>query len=162
MDQMVFVTRLSSTATPAQNAADIVQQKDEFEAFIQKDKYLSKIRGQFAERNGSRLPFTNIVDLNVQQDFNVKIKGNNHTFSIRLDIANFTNLLNKDWGKQYFLTNDQFQLVNFQGFVQTPAANTPTYRFFTPANGKVGTISDGVNVWNSSRWNGQLTFRYSF
>jgi len=153
MDQMVFTQ--SGTLTPT-------QQKDDFEKFIQGDKYLSKRRGQFAERNGVRLPFTNIVDLNVQQDFSLKVGTVNHNLTVRVDIANFTNLLNKDWGRQYFLTNDMFQLVSFEGFVNTPAPNTPTYRFFKPAGDRVGTISDGVNVFNSSRWNAQLTVRYSF
>ncbi|MFC4261841.1 carboxypeptidase regulatory-like domain-containing protein [Ferruginibacter yonginensis] len=162
IESMVFVTRLTgAAATPTANAADIAQQKDDFEAFIQNDKYLSKNRGGYAARNGARLPFTNILDAAIQQDFMVKSGKVNHTLSVRLDISNFTNLLNKNAGRQYFLTNDQFALLNFRGLTNTPATNTPTFQYFKPAN-KVGTISDGVNTFNSSRWNGQVTIRYTF
>lgn len=162
MDNMVFVTRLASGATAAQNAADIVAQKDELEKFITKDKYLSKHRGQFAERNGARLPFTHVLDFAVQQDFSIKTGKTRHTLSVRADIANFTNLIDKSAGRQYFLSNDNYSLLTFRGYVNTPAPNTPTYQFFTPAGGRVGTISDGISTFNSSRWNGQLTIRYTF
>src|SRR6185369_15708685 len=39
------------------------QQKDALNAFIESDKYLQKHRGEFAKRNGARLPFTHAVDL---------------------------------------------------------------------------------------------------
>lgn len=67
MDQMSFVT--NGALTPA-------QQKDQFEEFILSDKYLRKNRGKFAERNGARSPFTNILDANIQQDFSVKNRRN--------------------------------------------------------------------------------------
>lgn len=157
MDAMNFVTRLTG-ATAAQNSADIAQQKDDFESFIQSDKYLRKRRGQFAERNGARAPFTNILDANIQQDFMLKAGGINHTLSIRLDIFNLTNLIDKNAGRQYFFSFDQAAPLSFEGFTGT----TPTYKFFKPVNNKVGIISDGINPFNSSRWNGQLTIRYSF
>ena len=161
MDNMVFVTRLPTSANPAANAADITLQKDDYEVFIQSDKYLSKNRGRFADRNGARLPFTNILDAAIQQDFMIKSGNTNHTLSVRFDISNFTNLLSKTAGRQYFLTNDQFPLLNFRGLTNTPATNTPTYQFFKPIT-SVGNISDGVNTFNSSRWNGQMTIRYTF
>ena len=163
MDNMGFITRLAgAAATPVANAADIVQQKNDYESFIVKDKYLKKRRGKYAERNGARLPFTNVLDLSVQQDLNLVIGKTAHTLSLRVDISNFTNLIDKSAGRQYFLTNDNFALLSFRGYVTTPVANTPTFQYFKPTSGRVGTISDGVNVFNSSRWNGQVTIRYSF
>ena len=149
MDQMLFIANGNITA---------VQQKDQFEEFIQSDKYLRKHRGEYAERNGARLPFTNIVDMSVNQDFTVKAGTTNHTLSVRFDIFNLTNLISKDAGRQYFLNFDQAQVLNFQGY----ANGVPQYRFIKPANNKVGSISDGINAFNSSRWNGQVTVRYSF
>ncbi|MEJ7611418.1 MAG: carboxypeptidase regulatory-like domain-containing protein [Ferruginibacter sp.] len=152
MDQMVFVTRLSgAAATPAANAANIQQQKDDYEAFILNDKYLSRRRGQFAERNGARLPFTNILDANIAQDFMVKVGQNTHKLSVILDIFNLTNLIDKDAGRIYFLSNDQASVVSFRGY-QT-GTTIPTFQFFKPNNNRANT---------SARWNGQLTFRYSF
>lgn len=149
MDQMSFVT--NGTLTPA-------QQKDQFEEFIQSDKYLRTHRGKFAERNGARAPFTNIVDANIQQDFSIKTGSVRHTLSVRFDIFNLTNLIDKNAGRQYFFNFDQAAVLNVASFTGT----TPNYRFNKPTNNKVGSISDGVSAFNSSRWNGQLTIRYSF
>ena len=149
MDAMSFVTNGALTPT---------QQKDQFEEFIQSDKYLSKNRGKFAERNGARAPFTNIVDANIQQDFSIKTGATRHTLSVRFDIFNLTNLIDKNAGRQYFFNFDQAVVLNVSNFTGT----TPNYRFNKPADNKVGVISDGISAFNSSRWNGQLTVRYSF
>lgn len=134
------------------------QQKALFNEFIENDKYLSKNRGSYAERNGARTPFTHNIDLKIQQDFNVKIAGKVYQLQISYDVFNFTNMLNKDWGKQYFMTNDNYTIVNMAGF--TSATNlTPEYQF-TPVNGKVYNLADGV--FNSARWSSQLGVRINF
>ena len=159
MDQMVFLTRLSgAAATPAANAADIIVQKDEFESFIQSDKYLRKNRGRHAERNGARSPFTHIVDMSITQNFSLKTGAVRHNLSVRFDMFNFTNFINNNAGRQYFFNFDQATPLSFEGFT----GSTPQYKFFKPTDNKPGAISDGVNPYNSSRWNGQLTIRYSF
>ena len=159
MDQMVFLTRLGATATAAQNAADIALQKDQFEAFIESDKHLRKRRGQYAERNGARTPFTHILDLKLQQELNLKLGSKTYQLQITYDIFNFTNFISRDAGKQYFATNDQSIILDFTGYVS--ATNlTPQYRFTPPANGRPFNISDGV--FNSSRWTSQLGVRLSF
>ena len=162
MDAQVFLTRLTgAAATPAANAANIAQQKDDYEVFINSDKYLRKHRGQFAERNGARLPFTNILDANISQDFMMKVGQNTHKVSVTLDIFNLTNLISKDAGKFYFLANDQTNVVSFRGF--QAGTTIPTFQFFKPINNKPYLLNDVQTSANtSSRWNGQLTFRYSF
>ncbi|MEO6253001.1 MAG: TonB-dependent receptor [Ferruginibacter sp.] len=149
MDQMSFVT--NGTLTPT-------QQKDQFEEFILADKYMSKNRGKFAERNGARSPFTHILDANIEQAFSINTGKVRHTLSVRFDIFNLTNLIDKNAGRQYFFNFDQAVVLNVSNFTGT----TPNYRFNKPADNKVGVISDGINAFNSSRWNGQLTIRYSF
>jgi len=149
MDQMSFVTNGALTPT---------QQKDQFEEFIQADKYLRTHRGKFAERNGATAPFTHIVDANIQQDFMLKTGNVNHTLSVRFDIFNLTNLLDRNAGRQYFFNFDQAVVLNVSNFTGT----TPNYRFNKPTDNKVGSISDGISAFNSSRWNGQVTIRYSF
>lgn len=159
MDNMTFVTKLAASATPAQNAADIATQKDQFEDYILNDPYLRKHRGQFAERNGARLPFTNILDLNLQQDFMLTTGKVNHKLTVALDIFNLTNLISKDAGRQYFLSNDQTNVVSFRGYTGT----TPTFQFFKPLNNKPYSINDvQTSPSTSARWNGQLSVRYSF
>ncbi len=159
MDQMTFLTRLSgAAATPTANAADIKAQKDDFEAFIQGDKYLRKNRGRHAERNGARAPFTNILDLNITQDFSLKTGKTRHNLSVRLDMFNLTNFIDKSAGRQYFFNFDQATPLSFEGFT----GSTPQYKFFKPATTVPAAISDGTNPFNSSRWTGQATIRYSF
>jgi Carboxypeptidase regulatory-like domain/TonB dependent receptor len=162
MDNMAFVTRLSgAAATAAANAADILAQKDQFEEFITSDKYLRKRRGQFAERNGARLPFTNIVDMSLQQEFRLRMGKVDHKLTIGLDMFNFTNFISKDAGRQYFLSNDQTNVVTFRGY-QTNTT-IPTFQFFKPLNNKPYSINDVQTSPNTSaRWNGQLSIKYSF
>lgn len=149
MDQMSFVT--NGVITPT-------QQKDQFEEFILSDKYMRKNRGKFAERNGARSPFTHVLDANIQQDFSINTGKVRHTLSVRFDIFNLTNLIDKNAGRQYFFNFDQAVVLNVSNFTGT----TPNYRFNKPTDNKVGTISDGISAFNSSRWNGQVTVRYSF
>jgi hypothetical protein len=150
MDLMSFPTNGALTETI---------QKDQFEELILSNKYLRTHRGQFAERNGAKSPFTNVLDANIQQDFSIKTGETRHTLSVRFDIFNLTNLIDKDAGRQYFFNFDQQQVLQVVNFTGTK----PNYRFNRPANGQVGTISDVLtSPFSSSRWNGQLTIRYSF
>lgn len=165
MDLMTFINTtavvngVTTTILPA-------QQRDDLEAFIQSDKYLSKRRGQFAERNGARLPFTNIVDFSISQDFMIRSGKTTHKLTIGLDIFNFTNLISKSAGRQFFLSNDQTALVSFRGFgngTTTGPTTSPTFSFNKPTNDKPYVISDVQTSANTSaRWNGQATIRYSF
>lgn len=128
-----------------------------FNAYIENDKYLSQRRGQYAERNGARAPFSHVVDLKLQQDFNVRIAGRTYQLQLTYDIFNFTNMLNNDWGKQYFISNDNFRLLQFDSFVSSSNL-TPRYRFSPVTNPWV--LADGV--FNSARWTSQLGVRLNF
>jgi len=130
------------------------QQKDFLNAFIESDKYLKKHRGAFAERNGARLPFTHSIDLRLQQDFTIKIKNKIVGLAITYDIFNFTNMLNRNWGRIYFLTNDNFPLIRFAGYANT-ATLTPQYQF-TPFSGKPYSLQTSTLPGNSARWISQL------
>ena len=89
------------TRTPAQ----IWNQLNDF---ISQDVYLSGRRGQFAQRNGVILPYFNRLDLHLAQDFFVKSGKVKNTIEISVDIINFGNLLNKNWG----LYQDSFNGFN--------------------------------------------------
>ena len=136
------------------------QQKDALEAYIQKDKYLSKNRGKFADRNGARLPFTHNLDLKIQQDFTLKLGKNTYQLQLTWDIYNFTNLINRDWGKQYFAGNDQFGLINFAGYVA--ATNlTPQYRF-NPTITNPYNFNNSATPGYANRWVSQVGLRFNF
>jgi hypothetical protein len=78
-----------------------------FEQVIQSDSYLSSHRGQYAQRNAVFLPVVNRLDLSLTQDVFHSIAGKKHSGQVRLDITNFGNLLNHDWGAGTRLVNTQ-------------------------------------------------------
>jgi hypothetical protein len=159
-NDLIYVPRNASEITFEQNG-DLTpaQQWEMFDEFIENDKYLSKRRGQYAERNGARLPFTHVIDLKLQQDFNIKFGAKTYQVQLTYDIFNFTNLLNRDWGRQYFATNDNYRILDFRGYASATDL-TPRYRFTNPTDGKPYNVSDGA--FNSSRWSSQLGLRVNF
>jgi hypothetical protein len=130
------------------------QQKNLLNSFIESDKYLRKHRGEFAKRNAARLPFTHVVDLKLQQDFKIKIGNKNMAFTVSYDVFNFTNMLNRNWGRIYFLSNDSYPLITFVGWT-TPTSFIPQYQF-RPFNGKPYTLQTSSQPSNSARWISQL------
>lgn len=93
--EMNFVPVTASGSAPAFSAE---QQAAAFDAYINQDPYLSGRRGKYAERNGLFMPIVKRMDLSVSQDIFGSLKGSRHTGQIRLDITNFGNLLNSNWG----------------------------------------------------------------
>jgi outer membrane receptor protein involved in Fe transport len=84
----------------------VAEQQAAWEAFIQKDKYLSANRGKYAERNGVRRPMVFRADLSIVQDVFTNISGTRNGLQFRVDFLNFTNLVNKDWGVSQRLTTN--------------------------------------------------------
>ncbi|MEZ4962680.1 MAG: TonB-dependent receptor [Saprospiraceae bacterium] len=131
------------------------QQWTDLNTFIENDDYLKDRRGDYAERNGARLPFTNILDLKVTQEFFVKTGSRRHTLQVSLDVFNFTNLLNKDWGRRTFVTNDNYLLIG-----ANKNSNGEFEYTFQKPKGDVWNIDDAGLA--SSRWQAQLGLRYIF
>ena len=149
---MTFVSNSSFPLTTAQQAQGL-------EDYIAQDKYLSSRRGQYAERNGGRLPFTNIIDVKVVQDFNVKLNNKNYQFQLTYDIFNFTNMLNRDWGRTYFMTFDNYSLLRYQG---ASGSTTPSYSFAPVRNNTPWGISSSTTPSYSARWTSQIGLRFKF
>jgi hypothetical protein len=127
-----------------------------FDAYINQDPYLSKHRGQYAERNGLFYPMVNRVDLSVTQDLFKSIGGKKQTGQIRLDVTNFGNLLNHNWGVGQVPVNNQI-LTN----PSVDANGALTYRLQL-VNGNYVT-----NTWKTSAtitdvYVMMLSFRYQF
>lgn len=138
------------------------EQAQAFEAYIQQDRYLSKHRGQYAERNGLFLPIVKRMDLSISQDVFHSAKGAKHTGQIRLDITNFGNLLNNKWG------------VGKRTLISTATGNMiPILTAVVDANGKVGyrmaTVNNALpaetftnNSSLSEVYQMMVSFRYNF
>jgi hypothetical protein len=74
------------------------EQAQAWNAYIEQDSYLSKRRGEYAERGAVFLPMVTRMDLSVSQELFANVGGKRNGFQLRLDILNFGNLLNSNWG----------------------------------------------------------------
>jgi hypothetical protein len=143
-------SKFFSSANQAQAAA--------FDAYIDADKYLSTRRGQFTERNGARTPWNVQADFRFSQDIQVAQGKHPHVLTLTYDIVNLTNLVNKDWGIQYFSPNT-FNSMASVG-VKVATAGTPTtYPVYTFAQKDVTSYAKD---FFASRYQMQLGLRYSF
>lgn len=136
---------------------------NQLNAFINQDPYLSRRRGQYAERNGLLLPWYKRIDLNFTQDFFVKVGGKRNTIRFTMDIFNFGNLLNKNWG--IFRTTNRTALLNFKR-VETTGANAgkPVFSFpYLDAANQIPLTSTFQNsTGQGSRYQIQMGIRYIF
>jgi hypothetical protein len=130
------------------------------DAFIAQDPYLSKHRGEYAERNGAVAPYAHQLDLSIYHDFKIfQNNGRSHGLRFSFDIANFLNLLNKDWGVQQttVLGNQQYQFLTR---TQTPtAANNYTLQY-SMRKDLTETFQDFTGL--DSRWQMVFGIKYMF
>lgn len=137
---------------PIRNANNVIiqsaeQQWDALNAYIESNDYLRKNRGQYAQRNAARTPWNYNIDFRLVVEKQIGKKDTK--IQITLDLFNVANLVNRNWGNQYFVSNVEnasFSLLDFRGIVN----NQPTFQF----NAKEG------DPWQIdpliSRWQGQL------
>ncbi len=149
--EIKFIDRLNSSNTAV--VATAAQQSADFENFITNDAYLTKRRGNYTERNGRSTPWEHVVDARLAQDFYVTMGGKRHDFQFTVDIFNLTNLINNDWGRQYFVSNQAYNVLT---------AVTRTSGSFA---GKGFNFNNTQLPWSmsfASRWQGQIGLRYTF
>ena len=132
------------------------EQAAAWDAYIAQDPYLSKHRGQYAERGAVFLPQVKRMDLSVSQTIFGVLGGQRHSGQIRLDIVNFGNLLNSNWGVSQRLVQNQI-LTN--GAVD--AAGRATYRMAV-VNGALPTTSYQSTSGIADVYTLMLSFRYNF
>jgi hypothetical protein len=150
-----YYTRNSTTnvITITPNTPTPAEQWTALDSYISNDPYLSSRRGQYAERNGSKMPWEHQFDVRIMQDLGGMIHGTKNRLQLSIDIINFGNLLNKDWGRSYFVTNSASTLINYS---TTNIANRG-FNFKAPADNRAYSVSPFA-----SRWQGQIGIRYLF
>ncbi len=151
MTDMVFLPNIINGITYT-----IDQQKEAFDRYIEKDSYLKTRRGMYVERNGSRSPFTHVVSVKINQDFNLLIAKRKINLKLFFDIFNVTNLINRNWGRQYNQPNKQIPLLTFAGY-ESELNLIPQYRF-NPAliTTQPWVVSASISPAYSARWSGQI------
>ena len=133
-----------------------------FEDFIRKQDCLDDQRGQIMERNSCRSPWQNRMDVSLRQSI-PQIAGQRLT--VQLDIINFLNLLNKNWGQIDLPTlSDAFpqqQVLRTVGRTAGDLSDSQTNFTFEGATKSRGPFFDRQDV-ASNFYQMQLTLRYSF
>jgi outer membrane receptor protein involved in Fe transport len=127
------------------------------DAYIESNDYLSSRRGQYAERNGDRGPWTHVLDFKLLQNFSFNTANKKHTIQASLDVFNVLNLVNKSWGQQKFINTSfgNVQVVNVES-----NGPDPSFTFDPDFAENLERIDDGGI--RSSRWQMQLGLRYIF
>ena len=129
------------------------QQAEAFERFVDNSDCLSSQRGRILERNSCRSPWQNLVNVSLRQRL-PNIGGNE--LALQLDVFNFTNLLNKEWGQQEFASNfSNVGLLGVAGVSSNDLATQEKTLTFNPR-------TEEFNSRNaSSNYQIQLAARYS-
>jgi outer membrane receptor for ferrienterochelin and colicin len=154
-------------------AADAAAQAAAFESFIASTPCLNKARGTILTRNACRNPWVNEVDVSIAQSLGAfgALTGNRmlstQNLQLRLDVINFGNLLNRNWGQQAF--SDQGSTC---GQICSATVALTHVKNSIPAGGNssnaqgVFTYDPNFRPFNadnaSSNYRMQLSLRYSF
>lgn len=160
-NDLIYVPRNQSEMNFVANGAITVQQqKDAFDAYINQDEYLSKRRGQYAERNGALQPTIARFDLSVKLELFRNIGGNRNTIQLTGDIFNIGNMLNPKYGVADVINNSS-PLAS----AGVDANGVPTFRMNTATvNGVTGinysTYRKGTSI--ADVWQAQFGVRYIF
>lgn len=142
--------------TSGETTYSVEEQWTKLNSFIEGDKFLADNRGGYAERNSTRLPFESYLDLRLMQDFYINAGKTRHTLQLTLDIFNFLNLMNKEWGVHRFVNFDAYELIRIEGFEEDGTTPKFTYR-----GGSDNTAAYNVSD-PASRWRMQVGVRYIF
>jgi hypothetical protein len=133
------------------NVKNAATQREALKWFIEQDNYLKNKRGAYTEKYGAETPWFSQLDVRLLQDFKMG-KGTN-TIQLSMDIVNFGNLLNSEWGVRRYATTSGY----FQPLSVSLSGATPTYQFDPTARRTFVSSPDLI-----SRWQLQFGIRYLF
>jgi hypothetical protein len=140
-----------------------------FERFISAQPCLDRQRGRIMERNSCRSPFQHRLDVSIRQAI-PQFRG--HQLSVQLDVFNFLNFLNENWG--------EIKLPTLSPGFNNQSALTVTGRNPGPLDRSIPTFTFNNSLYQSNatlpnfgeprpfegrtggNYNIQLTMRYSF
>lgn len=134
-------------------------QRELLDAYIDQDDYLNSQRGSVVERNGLLGTWVNRFDLRIAQDI-AFTKTDRNKLQLTIDITNFGNMLNSDWG----IGQEPLQrnLLNYRG---VNAEGEPLYRLnLVPGTTEfpTSTFRYPINNLLDFTWRMQLGLRYIF
>ena len=154
---LIYIPRNASEITFAGTPVEQQEQWEAFNSYIESSEYLRERRGQYSERNGERGPWSHIVDLKFLQDFSLNVNDKKHTLQFSFDIFNFTNLINKDWGRRPFIPGS-IGILDVEEGGPDPVFSFNADDFQSEAD--LENFDDSGIL--SSRWQMQVGLRYIF
>lgn len=131
------------------------EQRSAFDKYVAAND-LEQYRGGYVPRNSAVMPYLSRFDVRVLQDIFTNIGNRRNTVQVSLDIVNFGNLLNKDWGVRQTLTGAQ-NLLTRAGSVST----NPNFNL-NQVSGKLPTTPYRNVTSFSTTWSMQFGLRYIF
>jgi hypothetical protein len=156
-------------------------QAQAFNDFISNNSYLNSRRGNFTERNGGRTPWNTQLDMRLMHEFRFNAGKKFHSVQFTWDIINLANLINKTWGRVYFVSNTFNSTVGLgltrlsgsAGTIGTSSPNPLVGGQISSTPGDIGnnyypqfSFTQPTNTYSidqlASRWQMQLGLRYSF
>ena len=151
-NDLVYVPATASeirfAGTPEAQAASY----QNLEQFISRFECLQEARGQILERNACREPWQNRLDVRFSQ---VLPSFQGQSLQLTVDVLNFLNLLNNEWGRNQFV---QFGTYSLLRTASGPDENgLSTFRAFENPDQQIYSLGD-----LSSRYQIQLGLRYAF
>ncbi len=176
--EILLVPQTLFSGTPQASIYTADQQWIDLDNYIKQDSYLSKRRGEYAERNGAINPWFTFVDARLLQDVFTNIGKNRNSLQFSLDVFNIGNLINSNWGvsqsvqRNSILTLDassnganNFDQATGRPRLQfTPITSTRTVNLDRSVNTNVQTlnVTERYNTGETSRYRIQLGLRYTF
>ena len=137
------------------------QMSDLFFKYIDQDKYLRAHKGQYAERNGAQLPWRNQLDIKIVQDIFMNVGKAKNTIQLTLDIFNFGNMIDANWGKVRTINASSILVPTNQASLVPGGTVMPTFRLATDRNAPItSTFRDNVSI--ASTYYMQMGIRYLF
>jgi outer membrane receptor for ferrienterochelin and colicin len=154
------------TGTNVGNFALSATEAQLLEQFIQSQPCLDKQRGKIMARNSCSSPFQRRMDVSVRQTL-PDVSG--HALTLQLDIFNFANLLNRNWGRIEFPVQSVFSnqfLFNQAGRTAGPLNQSMPNFVLNPvvrtAIQNTGSAFAANPNSAANNYQMQLTLRYSF
>ena len=170
-DEIVLTNQTLFNNTPQATLYSADQQWTDLDNYIKQDPYLSKRRGEYAERNAAVNPWFAFVDARLLQDMFTNIGENRNSLQFSLDVFNIGNLINSNWGVSQ--SAQRTAPVRFVDFDQTtgrpryqfdPITSSRSVNFDRSVSTTVQTlnVTERYNTGEGSRYRIQLGLRYTF
>ena len=165
-NDLIYVPRNASEMnfeafTASGRTFSVAEQQAAFETFIGQSGYLASRRGQYAERGGAFGRMVTRADLSVTQDLFRNVGSLRNRVQLRLDVLNFTNLVNRRWGVSYRFRNTQPLIAR-----GADANGRALYRMANFGNVLLGEGAQRgefiANAGAGDVWRMQLGLRYNF